>query len=389
LTGNNRFDNVWWEKNMGNAISRRQWLKRSALAFGGLMSGTNLGPFPREPSFLQLFSEEEGLIRLESNESPFGISEKAREAICRSIGLANRYPHRHYPQLTELIARREGISPDCIILGAGSTEVMVTLIHLAKSRGEILAADPTYFDFVYYAGQADCPLVEIKLNDDLEHDLETMGKRVSTKTGLVYICNPLNPTGTITPAHKLRPFCERVSQKALVVVDEAYHEYVEDPDYSSMVELVKEGKNVIVTRTFSKIFGLAGLRIGYGMADPEIIKSLKKMSRNFAPVSWLSLRAAIASYQDLEFTRRVREKNRQMRRYLGAELDRLGLSYAPSQTNFLLFQVGQDAEEMAEEFEQRRILVRPFNFYGRNWIRVSIGTQKDIQAFLSALADFV
>jgi histidinol-phosphate aminotransferase len=380
---------VFWEEDMGYALSRRQWLKTSTLAFAGLMVRPSLIASERESPYLRNFPEEDKLIRLESNESPFGISEKTREAISRSIDLSNRYPHGHYAQLTGLIAEHEGISPDHIILGAGSTEVMVTLIHWAKSRGEILTGDPTYFDFIYYANQAGCKLSTIRLDENFEHDLESMEKRISDKTGLVYICNPLNPTGSISSAGELRPFCERASEKALVVVDEAYHEYAENPAYSSMIDLVREGKNVIITRTFSKIFGLAGLRIGYGMAHPEIIAKLDKLSRNFAPVSWLSLKAAIASYQDQEFIQSVREKNSRMKIYLTAELDRLGLFFIPSQTNFILFQIDQDAEELAKKFEHRHILVRPFVFHGHHWIRVSIGIQTEMQAFVSALADFI
>jgi histidinol-phosphate aminotransferase len=374
---------------MGNTLSRRQWLKTSTMAVAGLVTGPRLIASENEAYFQEHFFEEDRLIRLESNESPFGISEKAKEAVHSSMALSNRYPHGHYPQLTNLIAEREGISPDHIILGAGSTEVMVTLIHWAKTRGEILVGDPTYFDFIYYAGQADCPLSKIKLTDTFEHDLEAMEKRISRETALVYICNPLNPTGSISPADGLRRFCRSASERALVVVDEAYHEYVENPAYSSMMDLVKEGKNVVVTRTFSKIFGLAGLRIGYGMAAPPIIGRLKKLSRNFAPVSWLSLKAAIASYKDREFIRRVKEKNGQMKRYLSGELKRLGLSFIPSQTNFVLFQVDRDAKQLAEKFERQHILIRPFSFHGHHWIRVSIGTRTELQAFVSALADFI
>ncbi len=380
---------MFWEEEMGYAFRRRQWLKTSTLAVAGLMASPRLVVSKRDLSFLLHISGEDKIIRLESNESPFGISDKAKAEIIRSIDLSNRYPHGHYNQLRELIAEREGIAPDHIILGAGSTEVMVTLIHLAKANGEIMVGDPTYFDFIYYANQAGCRLDKIRLNDNFEHDLDTMEKQVSARTSLIYICNPLNPTGSISSADDLKLFCERASEKAMVVVDEAYHEYVEDPSYSSMIDLVKEGKNIIVTRTFSKIFGLAGLRVGYGMADPEIIKHLKKISRNFAPVSWLSLKAAIATYNDQEFVRSVREKNSRMRRYLTKELDRIGLYSIPSQTNFVLFQIEQNAMELAKKLERFKILVRPFGFHDSQWIRVSCGTKEELRAFLSALASLI
>jgi histidinol-phosphate aminotransferase len=362
---------------MGYALDRRQWLKKSALALAGLMVEVRLEASEKQTN---------DLIMLDNNESPFGISPQARIAINDSINQSNRYPHRHYTQLIDLIAEQEDIPPDHIILGAGSTDVMVTLIHLVKGRGEILAADPTYFDFIYYADRAGCNLNRVQLNDEFEHDLEAMEKQISSQTDLVYICNPNNPTGAITPKDKLKIFCQQASTKALVVVDEAYHEYVEDKAYASMIDQVREGKNIIVTRTFSKIFGLAGLRIGYGVAPPRIIERLETLSRNFAPVAWLSLMAAVASYRDRRFTQAIKEKNKKMRQYLCQELKGLGLVCIPSHTNFVLVRVDQDARKLAENLEERKILVRPFRFHGSQWIRISCGTRHEMQAFLSALA---
>lgn len=368
-------------------IDRRQWLKTSTLAVAGLMAGTGFVGCKARTSALLSDSEMDSFIRLDNNESSFGISKATREAIASSIGQSNRYPHRHYPELEELIAERENVTPDHIILGAGSTEIMTTLIHLSKPRGEILIADPTYFDFVYYAVKSDCALHKVPLNGDFEHDVEAMGNRVGSQTGLVYICNPNNPTGSITHKDKLFTFCEHASQKVLVVVDEAYHDYVEDPAYTSMIELVRDGKNVIVTRTFSKIFGLAGLRIGYGLAPPEIIKELKKLERNFAPISWLSLKASISSYQDKLFIQRVKEKNEEVKQFLYEELERLGYIYVPSHTNFVLFKVRQDALRIVKELKERNILVRAFEFNRDQWIRVSLGNFAEMQAFVSALEE--
>jgi len=368
-------------------INRRQWLKTSTLAVASLMAGTGFVGCNGRTSAPLSDSEVDSFIRLDSNESPFGISKAAREAIASSIDQSNRYPQRHYPELKELIAERENVKPDHIILGAGSTEIMTTLIHLSKTKGEILIADPTYFDFVYYAVKSDCPLNRVPLNDNFEHDVDAMGNRLRSQTGLVYICNPNNPTGSITPKDKLLSFCEHASQRALTVVDEAYHEYVEDPAYTSMIELVREGKNVIVTRTFSKIFGLAGLRIGYGIAQPEIIKELRKLERNFAPISWLSLKASVASYQDTSFIQRVKEKNEEVKLYLYEELKSLGYFYVPSHTNFVLFKVRQDALRMVKELKERNILVRAFEINSDQWIRISLGSFEEMQAFVSALEE--
>ncbi len=372
---------------MGLHVNRRQWLKTSAIAVAGLVAGSNFPACRRETSFPRLLSEEGSLIKLNSNESPYGVSENVRQAIINSINQSNRYPQRQYFKLKELIAAREKISPENIILGAGSTEIMTTLIHLYGRSGEALVAEPTYFDFVYYAESVNCPLRSVPLNDNFEHDLRAMEQRITQNTSLIYICNPNNPTGSITPGDKLRPFCERASRKVPVIIDEAYHEYVEDESYASMIDLVRAGKNVIVTRTFSKIFGLAGLRIGYGMARPDIIQALEKIERNFAPVAWLSLNAALASYRNVEFIQYVREKNKDVKSHLYQELERIGLTSIPSHTNFVLFRVNRDSQEMLKEFEGRNVLIRAFNFNDDNWVRVSLGTMEETQAFVNVLAD--
>jgi histidinol-phosphate aminotransferase len=156
-----------------------------------------------------------------------------------------------------------------------------------------------------------------------------------------------------------------------------------------MTGLVKQGKNIIVTRTFSKIFGLAGLRIGFGMAHPDIIKKLNKLSRNFAPVAWLSLKAAIASYKDRIFVENVRQKNEQVKSYLYGELEKRGLFYIPSHTNFVLFRVDRSARELTEKLAKQNIFVRPFGLHDRQWVRVSLGTKEELRVLVNSLAESV
>jgi histidinol-phosphate aminotransferase len=301
------------------------------------------------------------------------------------MGECGDYPDDHYPELKELIAARENLKPENIILGAGSIEIITAALHIYMAQGGALVSDPTYFDFADYAEKCGCPLHKAALTERYELDLAALEKRIGPGIGLVYICNPQNPTGSITPRSRLEPFCRKASRKALVVLDEAYHDYAEDPVYSSMAGLVRDGENVLVTRTFSKIFGLAGLRIGYGMARPDIIKNLLRMERNFAPVSALSLRAAIASYKDEEFVRKVRRQNQEVKSYMYGELRRMGHAFIPSHTNFVLFRVQQDSEELAKKLESRRLLVRSFRFGGADWIRVSLGTSAEMQAFVAHL----
>ncbi|MBM3284819.1 MAG: histidinol-phosphate transaminase [Candidatus Aminicenantes bacterium] len=370
---------------MDTRMNRRQWLKRTAAAATGLLMAREFIVCRRQSSFSRSFPEPEEIILLDNNESPYGMPPEAREAVLDALARANRYPHKKYSELAALIAEKEGLPEDHVLLGAGSTEVMNMAILSYGVKGEILTADPTYFDFIFYAEQARCQIQRVPVDERYELDMETMMGRVSKNTSLVYICNPNNPTGAIVNKDKLPAFCAEASKKALVVVDEAYHEYVEDEAYASMVGLVREGMNVAVTRTFSKIFGLAGLRVGYGMARPDILKNFERVQMNFASVAYPSLRAAIAAYGASAFTSLVKAKNEAARAYLERELERLGYPFIPSHANFSLFQVGRDSKEMAADLQRRGILVRPFDFAGKSWLRVSIGTEGEIQAFVSAL----
>ena len=368
-------------------LNRRQWIKLSAAAAAGLVVKPGAAAFSRSFPENRLVSNENIPVLLNSNESPYGISSKAREAMINALDLSHRYPHQHYKKLKALIADRENISPDQIILGAGSTEVMVMLLHLYGLQGEILAADPTYFDFVYYAEQTNCPLLQVPVNAQYGHDLTAMEKNVSRKTGMIYICNPNNPTGTITSKDELFSFCERISRKTMIVVDEAYHEYVEDRNYASMIGLLRKGADIMVTRTFSKIFGLAGLRIGYGIAKPGIIRSLEKIQRNFATIAYPSLQAAIAGYTDSAFLDDIRRKNQAVKLFLYSELKKLEYPYLASHTNFVLFKVRRNANSLVEDLKTRNIFVRPFVFKDTNWVRVSLGTLAEIKTFVSVLAE--
>jgi histidinol-phosphate aminotransferase len=377
---------------MAMGMDRRQWLKSGAMAAGGLLTGFR-GSACRKTSeathVLESLPAADGIVRLKSNESPYGLSPQARRAATDALARAHIYPHDHYARLKTQIAAREGFAAEHIILGAGSTEIMVMLLHLYGQRSEALTADPTYFDFVSYAEKADCLLRQVPLDSNYAHDLSAMEKAINPRTGLIYICNPTNPTGTIVPQEQLMSFCQIAAQSAPVVVDEAYHEYVEDPDYGTMLPLVKQGANVVVTRTFSKIFGMAGMRVGYGVAAPDTVKRLRRIQRNFATLAYPSLEAAVASHADLTFQTEVRRKNREAKQYTCRELERLGLYYIPSHTNFILFQIKQDARETVRSFAAQGVLLRGFPIREKQWIRVSLGTQTEMERFVAVLESII
>ncbi len=368
-------------------MNRRQWLKTSTLATTGLLVSSNFPSCRQNETSSPLSPQESGIIKLNSNESPYGLSEGAKKAIVDAMGESHLYPHRKYAELIEAISERERLTPDHIILGAGSTEVMNMLIRAYGTAGPIVVSDPTYFDFIYYAKLANCALEYVPLDESFAHDLKSAEQFITPQTAFVYICNPNNPTGSLTKKEGLLSFCNQLSDDVLVVVDEAYHDYVEDSSYSSMMDLVRQDKNIIVTRTFSKIFGMAGLRVGYGVAKPEIIQRLNRVEMNFASISYPSLKAAVSCYTDMPFIRFVQEKNRSAKAYLYTQLENMGYSYIPSHTNFVLFEVQRPAKDMAEDFRGKKILVRSFQFGEKEWIRVSLGTLKEMQSFVSALAE--
>ncbi len=372
---------------MASIMNRRQWLKTSTLVTSGLLVSSSFPACGQKETLSQSSPIESGIVKLNSNESPYGLSEGAQKAFIEAMGEAHLYPHKKYIELIELIAEHERLSPEHIILGAGSTEVMNMIIRAFGKKGPIVVSEPTYFDFIYYAELADCVLEYVPLTDSFEHDLKATASRITPQTGFVYICNPNNPTGSITHKEGLLAFCSQFSDDVLVVVDEAYHDYVEDSSYSSMMDLIRRDKNVIVTRTFSKVFGMAGLRVGYGVARPDTITKLKRLEMNFASISYPSLRAAISSYTDMSFVQSVLEKNRSAKAYLCTQLENMGYDYIPSHTNFVLFKVKRPAKEVAEDFERNNILVRSFQDKDNQWIRVSLGTLKEMQTFVSALID--
>ena len=206
------------EGTMSTQMNRRLWLKTSTLATLAIAAEVNFSGCGKG-EIIPLKPNGETPIRLHSNESPYSFSPAARGAFVEAADRANLYPHRKYGELITSIAERENISPEGIILGAGSTGVMTALIHYFADKGEVIIADPTYFDFVNYAEMSNCRLNSVPLNKQHEHDLNTMESRITENTSMVYICNPKNPTGSITPRDRLMQFCRRASEKTMVIVD--------------------------------------------------------------------------------------------------------------------------------------------------------------------------
>jgi histidinol-phosphate aminotransferase len=316
------------------------------------------------------------------NENPYGPSPAARAAIARSIAEGCRYPDDENPGLVKLLAEKEGLGPDHIVTGTGSGELLRALGMLAaRQNGEIVAAEPTYTELTEYAEHTGAKLKWVPVDKRLQHDLGAMHAAVSAKTRLVYICNPNNPTGTMVDAAQIAAFVAALPDYVTTVIDEAYLEFVEGTP--SSVSLIKGSKRVVVLRTFSKLHGMAGIRYGYGIARPDVIKEISSVC--MATPNIFAVRGAIASLGDKQFLSDCRRRIVASRARLTTELKRLHFPYAEPHGNFIFFDTGVPIEKFTEFMRQRNIAVgRRFPRYD-NWCRVTIGTDPQMDAFIKGL----
>ena len=366
---------------MVSHLNRRLWLSRTALAVAALTATRHEAPAAaaRSPG---------GFIKLDQNENPYGVSPGVERAILEATKSSHRYPGREQAALRDLIAEREQVPSDHVLLGSGCTELfsLACLLHGADDK-EVVVADPTYSGLVSYVGRLGGRLARVPVNGRWELELDAMARRTTRSTSLVYVCNPNNPTGTAVDPARLGAFCEEVARRALVLVDEAYYELADDPRRVSMVEWAREGARVLVVRTFSKVFGLAGLRVGYAIARPDIVAELRRVQTTFCPVSQVGAAAAGAAWADLEHLTRSRQRNREARTQFYAVLDALGHQVIPgSQTNFVTFEAKGGSERLVGALRrQHNIGVRNYQFQGRTWVRVSMGTTEEMAALALAL----
>jgi histidinol-phosphate aminotransferase len=383
---------------MASLMNRRNWLKSGALLAGGvsllptslpaLSAGRSAAPIT--PLANALADEEvlaaalvEQKARLSANENPFGPSAKAMQAATDSLNTCYQYP-LEVRSLVQQIAEYEGIKPENILLDAGSSPLLLAAAMHFGQQGAIVTGDPSHADLPRRAAQFKAAIVAVPLAKDYRLDLDAMEKKLDSHTALVYICNPNNPTGTVLDTAKLKAFTKRVSDKVPVLIDEAYIDYLPDPRGTTLIEAVKQGHNVIVARTFSKVYGLAGLRVGYIVAQPEMIKTLSQYTQGPLSISAPAIKAAVASYQDQEYMKNVLAKTQFSKQYLYNTLRREGYEYIPSSANFVLFPLKMDGKRFVEEMGKRGVSIRSWEFNNKHWCRVSIGQMQEMEAFAAA-----
>lgn len=364
---------------MNQGISRRDWLNTSATILGGSILGSVAGVNP-----LKAAASNEP-VRMMFNENPYGPSQVARRAMRKAFGEANLYSMRGAKaEFKTLMAKRNGVTPDHIAVGFGSGEILKKAALMnGIDKGELVSPALTFETINRYAKTMKSNVKRIPMTDDIGINLDRMASAVNRRTKLVYLCNPNNPTGALMDTDELESFCKSISSKATVFVDEAYHEYVMDPNYRSMIDLVKQGHNIIVSRTASKVHGLAGLRVGFAITTPEIAERMESYLTDSLNI--IGLRAAIASYKDEKFQAYSVSQNNRARQIVTDHLDEKGMAYLDSQTNFMFIKTGMEITDLQPAMEKHSVLVgRPFPPYTK-WCRLSMAKPEEMERFNSGL----
>ncbi|OIQ37105.1 MAG: histidinol phosphate aminotransferase [Bacteroidetes bacterium MedPE-SWsnd-G1] len=389
-----------------NQVSRRNWLKTGGLSLAAmaLMPNDIWATNVSEAQFKNnkyLFDIENSLNEftppiepvelplkaiLRANENPYGPSKLAIKAFQEETFKGNRYAWKTLSNLMDKIAKKENVTKDQILMGPGSSDILEKIAMVFfQNGGNVVSADPSYMSLIKVSEAVGGNWKAIKLLPDSSHDLEKMEAAIDSETKLVYICNPNNPTGSITDANKLKDFCSRISEKVPVFVDEAYIELANNGLKDSMVDLVSQGKNIIVARTFSKIHGMAGLRIGYMVTSKEIMDKITPITRGGMGITGPSIVAATTSMDDVDFLKTTKSKITEAREYTYKYLNSKNYVSLPSQTNFIIFEIPMEGDEFLKKIYAKRVGVRAFKFWDKNWCRVSIGTMDEMKLFTGAM----
>lgn len=392
---------------MSSHLNRRDWLKSGLIASTGIALGSTTAAVAARPHTFGLFDvyaeremelAQEALLaaapqikaRLSANENPWGPAPAAIKAITEAAPNAFLYAGAVMSDLRKTIADMNGVSADQVLLGAGSSELLMASLLMAANKGKVMMAETCYI-----SGRdaredgATMPVDKVPLTKDYQYDLDAMATRVGADTALIYICNPNNPTGVMLPAPKLKSFCDAVSSKTTVLVDEAYIDYTPSPTTDSMIECVRKGQNVLILRTLSKLHGFAGLRIGYALSQPATLKELRKYCSGGFTISATSAAAAVASLRDTAFQAMVLKNTLASKSFLLDTLTSMGYTYLPSSANFVLFPVKMKGQMLLQKMMAEGVSVRSWFFEEQNWCRVSIGTMDEMKAFKDAFTKSV
>lgn len=327
------------------------------------------------------------ISRLASNENPLGPSPLAVKAVKECLGSGHLYPDNSCNLLKKKIARYLGISTDSLCIGNGTTELILLIgIAFLNPRDSLIMSESSFIMAKIISQVMDSRLIEVPLKN-YRHDLESILTNITPDTKIVYLDNPMNPIGTMLTQQEVAGFMKKMPEDVLVIFDEAYYEYAQKKNYPHTLKFIEEGRNVAVLRTFSKLYGLAGFRVGYCATKKNFVDAIKRVSPPFS-VSRFAQVAAAAALEDRKHMRRTKEMNESGKLFLYKNFERMSVFYIPSETNFVTIDVKRDSKDIFEGLLKKGIIVRPLKMYGKpTFLRVTVGSQEQNQRFVDAFQE--
>jgi histidinol-phosphate aminotransferase len=359
--------------------NRRNWIKQTAMMLGGLSllpKATECYPMLEQPP------HQEGAIVLAYNENPYGPSPATQKAMQAAIASGNRYAWDTATALRKAIASNFALAADQVLLAAGSTEILSLVAQMAASKkGNVVTAHPSFGTCTRMAQRFGLTIKPVPLDAAKKIQMQAMLAAIGADTQLLYVCNPNNPTGTMVDSASLRSFIAEASQKCMVLLDEAYLEYT---DEKSLADLTADNNNLIIAKTFSKIYGMAGTRVGYAIASTSTIEKLKNFQAwQNGNVGVASLTGAMAALQDASFTKMVKEKNILVKKLLYNFFEKQDIAYIPSHTSFVYYSVRNFKVNLEDTMKKQNIIVNGIVEEDGKWSRITMGTQEEMEKFIA------
>src|SRR6267378_2614014 len=368
------------------SISRRKFAQLLGIGAAAAVVRPPLSFAKPTQSVTTPLTEGGNIVRLSANENPYGPCPKALQAITDSFGLASRYPDEHINVLIDKLATLNHVDRNQILLGDGSGEILKLCAETftGPQNGKLVAADPTFEAILKNASAKGAEVIKVPLTSSFAHDLPKMLS--ASKGGLIYVCNPNNPTASITPKDEVRDFIAKTPRETMILVDEAYFHFADSPEYESVIPLVKEHPNLIVSRTFSKIYGMAGLRCGYCVAQKETIERMRR-NQMWDSVNCMALAAAVASLDDPDQVTNGKRSTNEAKQFTTSELDKMGYKQIPSQANFIMFDCKRPVVPIIQAMKQRNVHVGRLFPALPNHMRLTIGKKSEMETFLAAFRE--
>ncbi len=366
------------------SVNRRDWLKTAFLGSVGLTLSPLEFLAKTTPNF-NVLQNDEKTIRLCFNENPLGVSPKALEAMQKSLNLSSMYDFKFADVLCEKLAEKNQLKKDNILVSAGSSFLLELITkYVSLDKGHTIIPDPSFTIFEPIAEFLGMSKSVIPLNDKKKIDLEKMKQSIRKDTKLIYICNPNNPTGDLLSRPEIETFIQSVPNNITILVDEAYIEFT---NQKSLGDLVNQHKNLVVTRTFSKLYGFAGARLGYAIGHPKMIENLKKLqSWSGAEISVITMAGAISALDDQEFITKVLDNNQRVKDFTNSEFQKLGIKTIPSSANFVYFSLENYKGDYFKKLKEAKILGGKTYEEKGKWTRISLGKMEEMERYFKVIS---